>query len=255
MAKTQPKVVKGEDEKARLLRAYVRELLTTLNTNPTPGACRKVEYIAPRETWMVRADAAEAHFLRNGVAFSVGVRDIKLAWMSISALVDKAMKTHSKCDCCAWYGSRLFGLQGKVDLISCGERASIRREEALHRILCANERGELDDAGYRSMMYPTQQWTFLADGATQRNFILPRLRRRMPKELARKEMFATKLYGVYLYGYGMHCYVVHESVGGGANLACTCIYLTFLDAIASGRRGGGGRERRRRRWGGGWLHG
>ena len=57
----------------------------------------------------------------------------------------------------------------------------------------------------------------------------------MPKELARKEMFATKLYGVYLYGYGMHCYVVHESVGGGANLACTCIYLTFLDAISSGR--------------------
>ena len=48
------------------------------------------------------------------------------------------------------------------------------------------------------MMYPTQQWTFLADGATQRNFILPKLRRRMPKELARKEMYATKLYGVYL---------------------------------------------------------
>ena len=232
---TQPKVVKGEEEKAKMLRAYVRELLTTLESNPTPGAARKIEFIAPRETWHVRATAAEQHFLNNGVAFSVGLKDIKLAWQSMSNLVEKAMKTHSKCDCCAWFGARLFGLTGKVDHLSCAERDMIRREDALHRVLCANERGELDDAGYRSMMYPTQQWTFLADGATQRNFILPKLRRRMPKELARKEMYATKLYGVYLYGYGMHSYVVHESVGGGANLACTCIYLTFLDAISSGR--------------------
>ena len=43
MAKTQPKVVKGEEEKAKMLRAYVRELLTTLESNPTPGAARKIE--------------------------------------------------------------------------------------------------------------------------------------------------------------------------------------------------------------------
>ncbi|MDC0526085.1 hypothetical protein OAO87_03705 [bacterium] len=41
----------------------------------------------------------------------------------MSNLVDKAMKTHSKCDCCAWFGARLFGLQGKVDLLSCSSRA------------------------------------------------------------------------------------------------------------------------------------
>ena len=50
-----------------------------------------------------------------------------------------------------------------------------------------------------------------------------------------KELFNSKLYGVFVYGYGMNCYVVHESVGGGANLSSTCIYLTLLDAVKSGR--------------------
>ena len=77
--------------------------------------------------------------------------------------------------------------------------------------------------------------TFIADGATQRNFMLPKLRKRPPKELATKELFCSKLYGVFLYGYGMSCYVVHESVGGGANLNCTCTYLTLIDALKSGR--------------------
>ena len=38
-----------------------------------------------------------------------------------------------------------------------------------------------------------------------------------------------------MYGYGMNCYVVHESVGGGANLSCTCIYLTLIDMKNAGR--------------------
>ena len=67
-----------------------------------------------------------------------------------------------------------------------------------------------------------------------RNFMLPKLsRKRLPKELARKNLFNSKLYGVFIYGYGMTCYVIHESVGGGANLSCSAIYLAVMDAINS----------------------
>ena len=52
--------------------------------------------------------------------------------------------------------SAVLVVQGEVEVM-WGERDSI---------LCANERGELDDAGHRSMMYPTQQWTFVVDSAT-----------------------------------------------------------------------------------------
>ena len=114
-------------------------------------------------------------------------------------------------------------------------RDEIRNAIAEHKAFVAMERAELDDAGYRSLLYPMMLWTLIADGATQRNFVLPKLRQRWPKELARSTFFASKLYGVYLYGYGVNCYVVHESVGGGANLACTCIYLTLLDALEAGR--------------------
>ncbi len=50
-----------------------------------------------------------------------------------------------------------------------------------------------------------------------------------------KTLFCQKLYGVFLYGYGMNCYLVHESVGGDANLSCTCMYLTLMDAHKAGR--------------------
>ena len=55
------------------------------------------------------------------------------------------------------------------------------------------------------MLYPELQATLIADGATQRNFMLPKLRQRTPKELAMKTLFCQKLYGVFLYGYGMNC--------------------------------------------------
>ena len=222
-------------EEFRLCQAYVRELAGTLEHNPAPGACRTMEYIAPRETWEARTKACAAHFQERGVSFCPCRKMLQKAWQSMATLVDKTMRSHSKCNFCAMICSQRATLIGKTSEGHVTQRKELNEASAEHRKLIAMERAELDDAGYRSMLYPELQATLIADGATQRNFMLPKLRQRTPKELAMKTLFCQKLYGVFLYGYGMNCYLVHESVGGGANLSCTCIYLTLLDAHKAGR--------------------
>lgn len=225
----------SQGETFRMVVSYVREYCSTLEMNPAPGACRTIEYIAPRETWDDRLKQCLDHFHSKGVRISVGVKTLVKAWRSVASLIDKTMKSHSKCDTCALIDAQLRSLVGKTDEASTTLRKLLLEKKAAHRKLMASERAELDDAGYRSFMYPLLQLTLIADGATQRNFMLPKLRQRLPKELATKELFCSKLYGVFVYGYGMNCYVIHESVGGGANLSSTCIYLTLLDAVKSGR--------------------
>jgi hypothetical protein len=222
-------------EEFRLCQSYVRELAKTLEHNPAPGACRTMEYIAPRETWEARTKACTAHFQERGVSFHPSRQTLQKAWQSMATLVDKTMRSHSKCNFCAMICAQRATLVGKTSEFHVKQRKELGEASAEHRKLVATERAELDDAGYRSMLYPELQATLIADGATQRNFMLPKLRQRAPKELATKTLFCQKLYGVFLYGYGMNCYLVHESVGGGANLSCTCIYLTLMDAHKAGR--------------------
>ena len=220
----------------RMLKSYVRELATTLEHNPAPGAMRQIEYIAPRETWEQRAAACRAKFAEQGIDLAVDRRQLQMAWKCMGSLIDKTMKSHSKCDDCAWYDSQWSAVIGRTREEFVTLREKIKEAKIAHRKLCADERGELDDSGYRSIMYPPLEATAIADGATQRNFMLPKLsRKRLPKELARKNLFNCKLYGVFIYGYGMTCYVLHESVGGGPNLTCTALYRALMDAFNSGR--------------------
>ena len=225
----------SNDSTIRLVTSYLRDHLKTLEHNPTPGACRTVEYIAPKETWDTRVDSARKYFAAKGIHVSIDRQMLSKAWRSLAYLVERAMKSHAKCDLCALIDAQLCSLIGKHDPISIGIRIQLRCDKQLHREMIAFERGELDDAGYRSIVYPELQMSLIGDGATQRNFLLPKLRKRAPKELATKSLFASKLYGVFLYGFGMNCYLVHESVGGGSNLTCTAIYLTIQDAVRAGR--------------------
>ena len=225
---------KGEME-FRLLKSYVRELASTLEHAPVPGGARELEYVVPRETWEQRALQCEKHFSANGHEMVVDRRKLKEAWMAMASFVDKAMKSHSKCDDCAYHDAQWASVIGDTTQHGINTRTILRSAKVCHRALMGTERGELDDAGYRGIVYPPIQLILMADGATQSNYMLPRIRERLPKELARTTLFNCKLYGVYIYGYGMTCYVIHESVGGGANLCCTAIFLAVSDAIAAGR--------------------
>jgi len=146
------------------------------------------------------------------------------------------MKSHSKCDECVRYSSLLAGMVGKVDGASNANRAAIRELSSNHMLEMGEERQDVDDTGYGSMVFPASGLALIGDAATQNNFILPKIpRTRMPKEMHRKPLFCSKLYGVFMYGVGMSCYLVHETIGAGANLSCTCIYLSLLRARKEGR--------------------
>ena len=51
----------------KLVKQWLQQKLTTLEHNPTPGACRQIEYIAPRETWENRRLECEKWFREKGV--------------------------------------------------------------------------------------------------------------------------------------------------------------------------------------------
>ena len=135
----------------RLVKSYVKELATTLEHAPVPGAQRRtIEYVAPRETWEKRAEDCEKHFADHGHHVVVDRRLLKKAWQSLGSLVDKTMKAHAKCDACAYFDAQLASLVGRPDEDAVELRKALRTASRVHRQLMAVERAELDDAGYRS---------------------------------------------------------------------------------------------------------
>jgi hypothetical protein len=61
----------SNDSTFRLIAAYLRDHLKTLEHNPTPGACRMVEYIAPKETWDTRVESARKFFFDKGLRVAI----------------------------------------------------------------------------------------------------------------------------------------------------------------------------------------
>ena len=76
------------------------------------------------------------------------------------------------------------------------------------------------------------------DSPTQSQFQLPRRNMRGEdgaKNLVGAQKWCNKVTGCISYGYGMMAFCAHESLGGGANLMLTCLHLTLLAHVASGR--------------------
>ena len=91
------------------------------------------------------------------------------------------MKTHSKCSICAHGDTMLERLRGNNTEWAVTERERIRRVLAEHEEHHLSARTVLDDAGLAAITNPKRQWTIIVDAATQRNFQLPKLSKRMPK--------------------------------------------------------------------------
>ena len=72
---------------------------------------------------------------------------LRRAWLQNNLLVDKAMKSHSKCDECVRYSSLLAGMVGKVDEASNANRAAIRELSSNHMLeMGARVRTDNDDS-------------------------------------------------------------------------------------------------------------
>ena len=58
--------------------------------------------------------------------------------------------------------------------------------------------------------------------------VQPRKYRDVASSLENAAGWCSKMMGVMMAGFGMLCFIAHERLGGGANLSCTCVYLTLL---------------------------
>ena len=55
------------------------------------------------------------------------------------------------------------------------------------------------------------------------------------KKLVGSDKWCSKVTGCISYGWGMMAFLAHESLGGGPNLMLTCLHLTLLEHVNSGR--------------------
>ena len=185
----------------KMLRAYVRDLIKTFEHTPVPGAQRSEEFAVPRETWDLRWKQCSEFFEQKGLELLNGSKSsLREAWKTVTEAIDRKMKTHAKCDMCSLQASAYDGLIGQTTQEANHQRGKIQQAKLVHQTHIANERAVMDDAGFRAIAHPESQWTVIADGATQRNFQLPKLQRRSPKSLAQSPLYCSKLYGVFGYG-------------------------------------------------------
>jgi hypothetical protein len=96
------------------------------------------------------------------------------------------MKSHSKCDICSKGDAELSRLLGNNSALAKEQRSRIIRALAIHEERHLGMRQILDDAGFKAMCTPREQWTLIIDAATQKNFNLPKFRGRYPKAFANR---------------------------------------------------------------------
>ena len=212
-----------------LLRAYVAELLDKHEANPAPGAHQpgRITHIN-KQTWKAKWAAVQIYF-RNASRVPGSHSMLKRVWRLETRLKEKKACSHSKCNICSQIDANMDALRGVNTGPATRQREFNQRAQAEHDALHLGSRTELDTAGLQGFNRPRDIWTILVDAATQRNFMLPKFKFRVPKKLAGRPFWSYKLMATYGYGYGFTPYLVHSSQSMGANLTWTVLWLTLCD--------------------------
>ena len=211
----------------RLLRAYVADLLDKHEANPAPGAHQpgRMTHIT-KATWKSKWDATRL-FFKDAPRVPGSKSMLKNVWRLETRLKEKKACSHSKCNVCSKIDSNMDALRGVNTLKAQNDRDNNRRAQAEHDEMHLGSRMELDTAGLHAFVNPRHMWTILVDAATQRNFMLPKFKFRVPKKLAGRPFWSYKLMASYAYGYGFTPFLVHSSQHMGANLTWTVLWETL----------------------------
>lgn len=142
-------------------------------------------------------------------------------------LHQKTVNSHPTCRSCqqladAW--SAACAMKGRVGK---EQREKVRKALQIHESNHMGERSVVDKHCFIALVEPQRVWTIMADGATQRNWRLPRMTGRPSKELVNAPFFNFKLFGTFAPGYGFSPYLVHDSCHTGTDLVWTAIWLTI----------------------------
>ena len=122
---------------------------------------------------------------------------LKRAWKVETRLKEKKACSHSKCNICSTIDKNMDALRGVNTAAAVRERAWNQRAQTEHEKMHLMPRSEMDQAGFQAFTAPREMWTLLADAATQRNFMLPKFKFRVPKKLAGRPFWSYKLMATY----------------------------------------------------------
>ena len=212
-----------------LLRQYVATLLNKHEADPAPGAHQPGrQTFITKQSWKQKWDACRTYF-QDADRQPGSQSMLKRVWKLEKRLKERRAKSHSKCSTCSGIATKEERLKGVNTEQAKRERIFIRHLHDEHETMHLGAREELDSAGLQSMVNARHIWTICIDAATQRNFELPKLTARTPKELAGKPFWGFKLMATYVYGDGFYPFLVHDSQKMGANLTWTVIWLTLTE--------------------------
>ena len=210
-----------------LLRQYVAELLDKHEANPAPGAHQpgRMTHIS-KTTWKDKWAACQFRF-KDAPRVPGSKSMLKKVWKLEKMLKEKKACAHSKCNICSTIDRNMDALRGVNTPEARRKRLFNQRAGTEHEGMHLGSRSELDKAGFHAFTAPREMWTVMADAATQRNFMIPKFKFRVPKKLNGRPFWSYKLMATYAYGYGFTPFLVHSSQPMGANLTWTVLWLTL----------------------------
>lgn len=216
--------------------AWIRDCRTRFEHAPkVPGASRKAAYIAPKQTepqWWEQYQ----NFHTQQSKEVIGSKETFLKCLrEHNEIIQRASSGHGTCDPCG----DLLSRKKIIDDMPHGpekERllAEYRADKRAHEAFKDTEIEFFNDASFKANHYPEELTTLNIDAPTAHQFDLPRMQGDTPKRLEGVSRWKSKVTACQSFGYGIMVFLVHASVGAGANLMLTCAYMTLLAHAKSG---------------------
>lgn len=156
-------------------------------------------------------------------------------WKTHDEIVQVSPTGHAICSTCSDIHSDRLALEGVYDPVRTAE---LDAEAEAHLAFHSTERKYYDDAVETATHRPHLVTTLTIDAPTKHQLDLPcqaRWKRDTSKKLDGKGRWQSKLEAVLNAGVGMMVYLCRVSLGCGANLVCTVLFLSLMTHYELGR--------------------
>ena len=220
------------DEGATQVRQYLVFMCTKMEGSKGGTFVNgQTKYYTAAKTAGRRYDDYVVHCNTHGVQVKCcTLRAFTAEWARNTSIVEVHPTGHAKCDTCSELDAREATILGRNDADALRIRAEIDEDRREHNRIADAPRAVFDRATFVAEHRPDLVTMLNIDAPTRHQFDLPRMPayRDVPKHLENSKRWESKVTGVMDAGLGMRVFVVHESIGGGANLVCTVMYLALL---------------------------
>ena len=228
-------VIQGNVADVLLIEQYIRDIHLKGECQPVPGAHRQKQTVVNQKTMKAKWEDCQHHFRHKNLGETgytpPGSKTLfKKLWRAQDVIKEKKMLANPKCSICS-RGDKLL-IQWSAPPSTPEKRAYLellKKKLIEHERDHLNDRTELDNAAYMATVNKFLVWCLLVDGATQRNFVLPKFKCRPSKNMAGNPEWNFSLMGVYAFGFGFRPFLAHDSVSHGSNYTWTCIWLVLCE--------------------------